>query len=212
VDRKTRPSVTVGVALLLTVVAALENTVAPWAPFYVVYAALATALPFLLGVVTLGDLRRPRLRPCLVALGLAVVLQGVFRLMTAPADLTGMFGRMLTAAAARLGTSPEVVARWYLIFIQAWAGFGEEVFYRGYVQRSLRRRRGAAAAIGGASLLFATRHYTQVLLSWPDIDWRSATLWAAASFVVGIAFGWLYEKTSSLWPPILAHYAFNLLA
>jgi hypothetical protein len=35
------PRAVVGVAVALTVVAALENTVAPWAPFYVVYALLA---------------------------------------------------------------------------------------------------------------------------------------------------------------------------
>jgi membrane protease YdiL (CAAX protease family) len=200
------------VALLLTAVAALENTVAPWAPFYVVYAALALGLPFLLGAVTARDLRLPRLRHCLVGLALAVVLQGAFRLMTAPADLGGMFGGMLAAAAARLSTRPEVVARWYLIFIQVWAGFGEEVFYRGYLQRSLRARLSPAIGIGCASLLFATRHYTQVLLAWPHVDWRSATIWVLASFIVGVALGWLYEKTESLWPPIVAHYAFNLLA
>jgi membrane protease YdiL (CAAX protease family) len=212
VDREARPFLAVGVAVSLTAVAALENTVAPWAPFYVVYAALALALPFVVGAVTRRDLRRPRLRHCLVALVLAVVLQGVFRLITAPADLDGMFGGMLAAAAARLSTRPEIVARWYLIFIQVWAGFGEEVFYRGYLQRSLRTRLSPTVAIGSASLLFATRHYTQVLLAWPHVDWRSATIWVAASFVVGLALGWLYEKTESLWPPILAHYAFNLLA
>jgi hypothetical protein len=40
--------VAVGVAAGLMLVAVLENTVAPWAPFYVVYAALATGLPLLL--------------------------------------------------------------------------------------------------------------------------------------------------------------------
>jgi hypothetical protein len=35
------PPAAMALALLMTVVAALENTVAPWAPFYVVYAALA---------------------------------------------------------------------------------------------------------------------------------------------------------------------------
>jgi membrane protease YdiL (CAAX protease family) len=207
-----RPGVVVGVAVLLTGIAALENTVAPWAPFYVVYAALALVVPFLGGAVTRRELRRPTLRQCLAAIVLALVLHGAFRLMTASADLNGMFGRMLTVAAARLATRAEVVAKWYLLFIQAWAGFGEEVFYRGYVQRSLRTRFTAATSIGATSLLFASRHYTQLLLSWPNVDWHSATIWVAATFVVGVALGWLFEKTASLWPPIIAHFAFNLLA
>ena len=89
---------------------------------------------------------------------------------------------------------------------------GEEVFYRGYLQRNLRRRFGALASIGAASLLFATRHYTQVLIAWPDVDWRSATIWVAASFVVSLALGGLYERSRSLWPPMLCHYLFNILA
>jgi membrane protease YdiL (CAAX protease family) len=207
-----RPLAAIGVALLLTAVAALENTVAPWAPFYVVYAALALGLPFLMKAVTRGDLRRPTLRSCVAAIVLAVVLHGIVRLLTMRVDLAGMFGRVLTVAAVRLSASPEVVAKWYLLFIQAWAGFGEEVFYRGYLQKSLRARFSPTASIAGASLVFATRHYAQVLLGWPHVDWTTATVWVAATLVVGVALGWLYEKTGSLWPPILAHYIVNLLA
>jgi len=211
-DPRDRPLTAVAAAVLLMLVAALENTVAPWAPFYVAYAALATAIPFLIGAVDRSAFRRPGVRWALAGLVGAVVLHGLFGVMTARADLPGMFGRVLTAAAARLGTRPEIVGRWYVLFIQAWAGFGEEVFYRGYLQRSLRSRFGPLASIVGASLLFAARHYTQVLLSWPDVDWGSATIWVAASFVASLAFGWLYERTRSLWPSILCHYVFNLLA
>jgi membrane protease YdiL (CAAX protease family) len=206
------PAIAIGIALVLTAVAALENTVAPWAPFYAVYAALALGLPFALKAVTLRDLRRPTLRSCVGGIVLAVALHGIVSVMTMRVDLAGMFGRVLTVAAVRLAAAPEVVARWYLLFIQAWAGFGEEVFYRGYVQKTLRTRCTPAVSIAAASLLLATRHYAQVLLSWPHVDWTTATVWVAASFVVSVALGWLYEKTRSLWPPILAHYVFNLLA
>ena len=136
-----------GAALLLTLVAALENTVAPWAPFYVVYAALALGVPLLLGEADLGNFRRPRLRHWLAAVALAVALQGLFGLIVSGADLPGMFARVFTAAGGRLAAKPETVAKWYLIFIQVWAGLGEEVFYRGYLQRSLRRRFGALPSI-----------------------------------------------------------------
>jgi membrane protease YdiL (CAAX protease family) len=210
-DWKGRPLGAVAVAVLLMGVAAAENTVAPWAPFYVAYAALATSAPFWLRAVDLDAFRRLRVRYALAGLGLAVVLQGVFRLMTAHADLEGMFAPVLTVAAARLATPVETVARWYVTFIKVWAGFGEEIFYRGYLQRSLRSRLGPLPSIVGAALLFATRHYTQVLLAWPHIAWGSATIWVAATFVVGLVFGWLYEKSASLWPSILCHTLFNLL-
>ena len=214
-DGKASPAAAVSVALatavLLMAVAALENTVAPWAPFYVGYAVLASGLPFVIGAVNRRSFRRPSLRYALAAVGLALLLQGIVRLITAPADLPGMFGRILTVAAARLAMRPETVVRSYLIFIQAWAGFGEEVFYRGYLQQSLRTRFAPLPSIAGASFLFAFRHYTQVLLVWPHVDWGSATIWVSATFLVSVGFGWLYEKSGSLWPPILCHYLFNLL-
>ena len=98
------------------------------------------------------------------------------------------------------------------MLITIWAGLGEELFYRGYLQARLRRRFGALTAIVGASAIFAVRHYTQVLIAWPHVPWSAATIWVVAAFIFGLAAGWLYEKSGSLLPPILCHYAFNLLA
>jgi membrane protease YdiL (CAAX protease family) len=67
-------------------------------------------------------------------------------------------------------------------------------------------------AIAAASVLFATRHYTQVLLTWPVVPWGPATVWVAATLLVGVALGVLYERTRSLLPPIVCHYVVNLLA
>ena len=202
----------VGVAAALMVVAAAENTVAPWAPFYVVYAALTLALPVIFGSVTIARIRWPRWPYWIAAIGLAVVLQGVFRLLTRTVDLEGMFGAVFDAAAPRLHRSPPAIARAYLLMIIIWAGLGEELFYRGYLQARLRRSFGAPAAIVTASGIFAVRHYTQVLIAFPHVPWSAATMWVLAAFVVGLALGWLYEKSGSLLPPILCHYAFNLLA
>jgi membrane protease YdiL (CAAX protease family) len=211
-DCRDRPLVSPLVATLLMVVAVLENTVAPWAPFCLAFALLTSGLPWLMGAVDRSQFRRPSFRYALAGLGLGILLQGVFRLMTARADLPGMFGQVLTVAAGRVGRSPEAVGRAYLLFIQVWAGLGEEVFYRGYLQRSLRSRFRPLPSIAGAALAFALRHYSQVLLTWPHVDWASATIWVAATFVAGLVFGWLYERSASLWPPILCHYVLNLLA
>jgi membrane protease YdiL (CAAX protease family) len=192
-------------------IAALENTVAPWAPFYVVYAALALGLPFLLGKGEPGRFAMPSRRFWVVAVVLAFLLQGAFRLILATADLPGMFGAVFSVAGARLKRPPELVTKSYLLFIVVWAGAGEELFYRGYLQTRLRASLGPIAGLAAASGLFAVRHYTQVLLAWPHILWGSATIWVAGTFIVSLGFGWLYEKSGSLWPPILCHYLFNLL-
>jgi len=204
--------VVVGVAVALMAIAALENTVAPWAPFYVGYAVLATTLPFVFGAVPVARPARPRVMHLVVAVVLAAALQGAFRLIASTVDLEAMFGAVFTAASARLHRPPEVIAGRYILCIQIWAGGGEEIFYRGYVQAQLRQRMGAAPAIAVASVLYAVRHYTQVLLAWPAVPWGAATVWVAACLVVGVAIGVLYERTRSLVPPIVCHYVFNLLA
>jgi len=201
----------VAVAIALMAVAVLENTVAPWAPFYFVYAALTLTLPFALGAVTVRRIPMPRLRYWIAAVVLAVLLQLIFRVFTAAADLPRMFAPVFAAAGGRLKRPPGEVAQAYLLFIVVWAALGEELFYRGYLQARLRRRFGSAAAVTIAALLFAVRHYAQVLLAWPHIFWGAATIWVAGAFVVGLALGWLYERSGSLLPPIAAHYLFNLL-
>jgi membrane protease YdiL (CAAX protease family) len=85
------------------------------------------------------------------------------------------------------------------------------LFYRGYVQAQLRRHLGALPAIAAASVLFAIRHYTQVLLTGPGVPWGPAPVGVAATLLVGVALGVLYERTRSLLPPILCHYVVNLL-
>jgi hypothetical protein len=78
-------------------------------------------------------------RSLIAAAGLAVVLQGLFRLITKPADLPAMFGGMLTVAAARLHRDPDGVGKAYRLFIVAWAGLGEELFYRAYLRDAAER-------------------------------------------------------------------------
>jgi uncharacterized protein len=203
--------IAIGVALALMGVAALENTIAPWAPFYVVYVALATGLPLVLPRPDLLTVPKERVRFLVVAVLLAVALQVIVRLMTRRVDLAGMFGGMFGVAAARWGRPPEVIAKVYVLGILIWAGLGEELFYRKYLQTRLRLRWGTLASIVVASALFAVRHAVQMLLLWPHVPWLTVTVWVNATFVVGLALGWLYEVSASIWPPVICHYLFNLL-
>jgi membrane protease YdiL (CAAX protease family) len=78
----------------------------------------------------------------------------------------------------------------------------EELFFRGFVFGGLRRRMSllVAAAISGA--IFGVFHFTGVdsLAAIPQLA------------VLGALLAWLYEKTGSLWPPILLHALNNALA
>ena len=86
--------------------------------------------------------------------------------------------------------------------IVAAAPLSEEIFFRGFMFGGLRRRlpMWAAAVIAGA--VFGLLHYTG-----PDSIGVVPQL-----AVLGVLLAWLYERTGSLWPPIILHVANNGLA
>lgn len=211
--------------------ALIENTIAPWAPFYVVYAILTVVIPLTLRTYVFGSFRAVRLRSWVLAIGSAVVLQAVGSLIFAylyPQLLGAVgidsldgdepfysLGAALTAmcetAARRLNSATDNVQIVYLGFITLWAGFGEEIFYRGYMHGTLRRYRGVAFAAIVSALFFAVRHGTQLALLWPDYPWAAATVWVLFSFLVGLYLSVVYQRSGSLYLPITVHYVFNLI-
>jgi hypothetical protein len=80
----------------------------------------------------------------------------------------------------------------------------EEFLFRGVVQGRLRRTFGAPAAIGIASLLFASIH----LLNLVAIG-VGAVVMVAVIFVVGAVLGVAYERTGNLVVPVLVHGVYN---
>jgi membrane protease YdiL (CAAX protease family) len=88
------------------------------------------------------------------------------------------------------------------VLIVAAAPLSEEIFFRGFMYAGLRRRLPiwAAALISGA--VFGLLHYTD-----PDSIGVVPQL-----AVLGVLLAWLYERTGSLWPPILLHVVNNGIA
>ncbi len=223
------PGMAIAVASAMMLIAVGENTIAPWAPFYVVYIALSTLLPLWLRCGPIGSPRGMGAITWVAVLLGPVLLQVISGLWLAaihpallgaagvgpeqanspfhsfPQALDGMF----TAAAERWGREPMAIQMTYLILIVAWAGFGEEILYRGYLHAELRPKGIAVAAIV-SSLFFAIRHAAQLALVQP-YPWGAAASWCLVAFVRGLFMSWLYERTGSLFAPIAAHYIFNLI-
>jgi membrane protease YdiL (CAAX protease family) len=218
------------VSVALMVVAGLENSVAPWAPFYVAYAALATWLPIKWRTYRFGPIKDvpwwwwvicPVIAILLQALA-GVIVNAIYARIVVSAGgveclddplfgVDAMFGAMFAAAGEHLGITTKAASMAYLGFVVAWAGLGEELYFRGYVQGALRKRHSASYAILVAAALFAVRHYMQMLLLLPKYPIFAASAWVLMAFPVGIALGVLYEKTKSLWVPIAIHYLFNII-
>ncbi|MCH7746391.1 MAG: CPBP family intramembrane metalloprotease [Chloroflexi bacterium] len=84
------------------------------------------------------------------------------------------------------------------LVIGLWVPFTEEVFFRGFVLAGLIVPLGATRAAVVSSIIFAAAHLTLGTL--------------VPIFVTGMLLAWLYLRTRSIWPPIIAHAAQNLLA
>jgi membrane protease YdiL (CAAX protease family) len=158
------------------------------------------------GLRALGVLgRSPLFETAVVLLALPgsfVLVAGVSNVMMILAAMAGdpqdAVGHvMLTVMQEASG--PELLALVLLAVVVA--PVTEELLYRGLLQTVLLRalgRRRRWLVIVAASLPFAVIHLSAV------------TAWMLPSlFVFGLVLGWLYERTGSLWPPILVHAGFN---
>lgn len=218
------------VSFILMVIAGLENSIVPWAPFYVVYAALATWLPIKWGTYRFGSIKAVPwwwwvISPIIAILmqailslllnavyaRIVVAMGGVERLDDPLIAVPPMFDAMFAAASEHLGIAKGTVSTMYFAFLVAWAGAGEELYFRGYVQGTLRKRHSARYAIVVAASLFAVRHYMQMLLLLPKYPIFAASAWVLMGFLLGILLGIIYERTKSLWIPVTIHYLFNII-
>ena len=87
-----------------------------------------------------------------------------------------------------------------LVYMVAFVGLGEEVLFRGLVQRDMTNLLGWKWGLVGASLMFGVMHLT----------WRSIPE-LGFTFFAGMLLGYLYYRTRSLTAPIIAHGVGNVI-
>ena len=87
-----------------------------------------------------------------------------------------------------------------LVYMVAFVGLGEELLFRGLLQRDLINVFGWKQGIVLASLVFAVMHLT----------WRSVPELVFV-FFASLVFGYLYYKTKSLVAPIVVHGIGNVM-
>ena len=84
------------------------------------------------------------------------------------------------------------------LVIVAWGPFAEETFFRGFLLAGLVPALGTVRAAVVSSAIFAAAHLMLGMM--------------VPIFVTGLLLSWLYLTTRSIWPPIAAHAAQNLIA
>jgi membrane protease YdiL (CAAX protease family) len=160
--------------------------------------AISCAAPGGRGRASLRDLGLRRFRPrALGWMALGYLVYWVFAVC---------FALLVTSPnqediAKELGSDTGVlgaIASGLLVVVAA--PVSEEVFFRGFMFAGLRARMpfGLAASITG--VIFGLSHSPTGITAVPQLT------------VLGLVLAWLYEKTGSLWPPILVHLTNNAIA
>jgi hypothetical protein len=177
--------------------------------------ALLTSL--ILGLVILGAVALIGLRPYHVSLiTLGITPFGAPRVKVAGMTLavlglslgaTGLYAALVQSIGIEILQPPEIPpdiilpgagAALTFIALVLWTPFTEEVFFRGFVFAGLWPRLGSTGAIIVSALIFSLFHIAYGVL--------------IPIFITGVLLAWLYRRTGSLWPSIVAHAGQNGIA
>ena len=161
--------------------------------------ALIGLRPYRVSLITLGitPLGAPRVKVAvitLVVLGLSLGATGLY------AALVQWFGieRLQPPEIPPGIVLPGAGAALTFIALVLWTPFTEEVFFRGFVFTGLWPRLGSTGAIIVSALIFSLFHPALGVL--------------IPIFITGVLLAWLYRRTGSLWPSIVAHAGQNAIA
>ena len=107
---------------------------------------------------------------------------------------------------------PEVLGQWgvnkknlplLFWFMTLVNGPAEELYWRGFLHRETSDRRPRFTTILLMAVCYASYHGVTVFLLVADLP--VALLFMTAIFAAGSGWGWLREKTGSVWPALLGH-------
>ncbi len=85
-----------------------------------------------------------------------------------------------------------------IVALCVWVPFVEEIFFRGFLFAGIAARFGLYAGVSASAILFALVHFSLAAI--------------IPIFVTGVLFALVYRATRSIWIPIVAHSAQNLIA
>ncbi|HSB00003.1 MAG TPA: type II CAAX endopeptidase family protein [Anaerolineales bacterium] len=217
----------VGIGIALTLIVLAESIFPPWAPYFILYALLAILIPLVLRTYQFGSFRtvlRTHWRLILSISALAAVWDTAIASWLYERVLAGLgvggnpfysldaaLEVLAETAARKFGITFDTALMLYALFIVVWAPVGEELFYRGYMQGVLRRSRGFQVSALVSAAFFGIRHATHFFFLWPNVPLAAAGSWVVSTFVFGLLMSYLYEKTHSLYPPMIVHVGINLV-
>jgi len=214
-------AVLLGLAFTALRAAAMLGPVA-WRPLFFIHCLLMIATPWLLlsheGRQAAGIRRGGSPAIYAGALAFGVAAASVCHLIG-----YGLFGTgadnwyVSVANSFRAQPTPGLSTfQLYLIFTIPgilFSPLGEEIFFRGVLQRALETRFSARTStlleggwFGAAHLI---HHGLLVTAAGVSLRWTSGPLWFLLMTGLSIGFAWLRKKAGAVWPAVAAHAAFN---
>ena len=124
--------------------------------------------------------------------GLGILISYLYELLLGGAEIQASNDMYTALTDSGFGTATLAITAVIV------APLAEEVFFRGFLFTGISKRWGYSWGVIVSGALFAVAHVGSGGL--------------APIFILGMLLAWLYIKTDSLWPCILAHFAYNSLA
>jgi len=217
----------ISISVLLTIIVFIESLAfVPWAPYFLIYAILAIAIPIYLKTYRFHSFKEvisKHAKIIIILLIIAIAYEVIMdiihstllALYNAKGDPYYDFYAALELLAQKAGEkfniSADTAIAIYGIYVIIWAPIGEELFYRGYVYGELREKYGEITALLISSFFFGIRHFTHFFFITPT-PVIPAAWWAIHAFFFGFIMVYSYKKTDSLYPPMLIHLITNLIS
>jgi membrane protease YdiL (CAAX protease family) len=217
----------VGIGLMLTLIVLGESIFPPWAPYFIVYAFLAILIPLALKTYKFGSFRVMLSSKWKLILSIFIVAllvdEGIANWLyqrildsfgvgsNSFYSLNAAINVLIGKTSLKFDITRDTTQVLYALFLVVWAPIGEELFYRGYMQGVLRQTRSFGVSALVSATFFGIRHATHLFFLWPNVPWIAAANWVVSAFVFGWLMSYLYEKTGSLYPPMVVHAVVNLI-
>ena len=117
--------------------------------------------------------------------------------------------KVLNEASAQVPSTASPITRFWMVTIPAmlFSPFAEEFLYRGFMLSSFSIKWGARAAMVIQASAFSVVHLAHYGLS--PIEPGLIAIWLPSMFLVAIVFGWIVQKSGSIWVAVLSHSVFN---
>lgn len=227
VEKLKDPNMAILVTIVLTVIVAIESLYfVPWAPYFLIYSALAIIIPLYTKSYKFGRIteifKDEKLKFFIVALiaafAYSLIMDNLYALILESSglknnpyfDLNAALVELATAAGLKFGISTFDAILIYAIYVIIWAPIGEELLYRGYLYGEMKKKYGILVSTIVSTFFFGIRHTVHFLML-PNFPLVSALYWALHAFIFGLIMVYAYEKTDTLYAPMIIHFLANLL-